>query len=246
MLTRHITTNLTKPLTKSLVEFDPTGFSGNVLWLDAADNTTITRDGSNNGTAIDDKSFEGNDATGTFTYDATGFDGKPTLTFNGSSNSLSLGKQLIATGTTYEIFVVCQAGDTDKANSYLISQYGSGPSNRTAFIYNTTTELLKFFNDPSNTLDGTTSLIDGVSHIFGNSYDGDNASLYLDGSQEATDSFGALTFATEDMEIGGNVDLSRYWTGNISEIIIYNRSLATEERNQVTNYLSNKWNITLN
>ncbi len=73
--------NLTRSIIRPISEFEPTAFSGNVLWLDASDESTITKDGSNLVTGWNDKTTNGNNATasgaGRPTYNATALNNKP-------------------------------------------------------------------------------------------------------------------------------------------------------------------------
>ena len=55
---------------------------------------------------------------------------------------------------------------------------------------------------------------------------------------------GADTFtSTNPLTIGYDGTSATYWQGNIGEIIIYNTTLTDDQRNNVTTYLTNKWNI---
>src|SRR4051812_34337979 len=75
------------PLRKVNSSFSPTDLSGLVLWLDANDSGTITKDGSNNVSQWNDKSGNSNNATSSGSaspvYSATGLNSKPALTQSG-------------------------------------------------------------------------------------------------------------------------------------------------------------------
>ena len=234
-----------KPDVPVVPVFSPADLTGGVLWLNAA----IQPSGAV--ATFPDQFATGNDATqGTGTAQpASGVDtinGLNGVTFDGTSDTLSLNKQLLVTGEDYSIFMVCKPTNITQVNSYLLSQYGSAVTNRTIFIANQSASHLEFFNSGSGgDLIGSETLVNGTPYIWQNSYDGTNVDFHVNGTQDATEARGVMTLGAADMEIGGNASFGRYWTGVIGEVIIYNRKLSTAETTQIMDYLSPKWGIAI-
>lgn len=67
-----------------------------------------------------------------------------------------------------------------------------------------------------------------------------NGSLNYTSYGESVNSVGAA-----QLVIGGNDSSEQYYTGDLAEIIFYNRSLSAPEITAVSEYLGNKWEITL-
>ena len=77
-------------------------------------------------------------------------------------------------------------------------------------------------------------------------YTGTNGFMWFNGSN-ATTTGGASTgnFGVNLYGVGCQpLDLGEYWNGYIGEVIVYNTTLTTNERQQVEGYLSQKWSLT--
>jgi hypothetical protein len=51
------------------------------------------------------------------------------------------------------------------------------------------------------------------------------------------------TFTTDGITVGNRFSLNETWPGHLCEIIIYNRSITTTERQKVEGYLAYKWGL---
>ena len=107
-------------------------------------------------------------------------------------------------------------------------------------------------NQLTFTLEGNTgseSILDEVDGIFTAVYDGANKEFWANGQLEAkiphTKNVG---YNDTHLGIGGYFTESNtpdgHMKGEISEIIVFNRALTSDERAEVNLYLSNKWNLT--
>ena len=242
--------------------FRPIDIDGCALWLDAYDATTLTLSGSNV-TQWRDKSGNAYHAVGynnTATYDATGLNSKPALAFSSTKSMVSP----VPAGTfptAVSTFVVYQfSGAASSSAVYTIinrtlsqasafaapfSAYqnngqvaryiGNGTTNgnqRYEFtagtIYTNTTPTLYYFNVASNANTTWNESVNGTTTAYtltlGTAAYGDTAS---------------------NVCIGGRLDTAVFMNGFISEVIMYNTTLTTAQRQQVEGYLANKWKITI-
>lgn len=260
-LTRNLTRNLTRPLTRPITEFQATDFSGNVLWLDASDDTTIT----NSGDLADnwaDKSPSDVDATSSGSQrPSTGvntINGRNVLTFDdtNSENMLisSFGSFMSGSDKTCTIFSV--ARHSEAVQQYIYSFGNSASDNSICGIRTTSTTGKYTFvkRDDTATIKGPIGTNDtslDTPYIIASviASDGLTVDTYINGTQDiAAGDIDVGTTTIDEFMIGGVPFASgpvATWTGDIGEIIIYNRSLPTEEITQINNYLSNKWGITL-
>ena len=228
--------------------FLPTDIYGLTIWLDANDLTKITKDGSNNVSQWTDKSYYVFLFTPTGSnkpvYSATGFNGKPAITFN-NKNGLQLTSStnsytLPATNVTF--FFVGHQSATTNANYILDQNTGT-----TRFGLNLNMNGSNFWYRQNTTLHSGTTNSNNVyaTWVFA---DGANpeASLYVNGSLvTSNNSFLPLTANASCLKIaescssGGPTD----FYGEIAEIVLYNRALTTVERQWVESYLKTKWGL---
>jgi len=162
------------------------------------------------------------------------------VSFDGTDDNLTLGSQLISTGDEWDIFVVAENADVSKADSYILSQWDSAFSNRTIFMWHHSDWKLSAFNSPSEPR-ATTAMMDNTPYILGSSYDGTNMALSIDGIEEASVNAGAKTLSNLDFIIWSSAISSRYWTGDIAEVLVFKRKLTDFEADQVVDYLNTKW-----
>ena len=227
------------------LEFTPRHVSDLELWLDEKDKRTVTLDGSNKVSQWNDKSWNGNNLTQSTEwskpiYSASALNSKAGVSFDGTDDNLTLGSQLISTGDEWDIFVVAENADVSKADSYILSQWDSAFSNRTIFMWHHSDWKLSAFNSPSEPR-ATTAMMDNTPYILGSSYDGTNMALSIYGIEEASVNAGAKTLSNLDFIIWSSAISSRYWTGDIAEVLVFKRKLTDFEADQVVDYLNTKW-----
>lgn len=80
-------------------------------------------------------------------------------------------------------------------------------------------------------VDSTTPVIDSLWHHIACTYDGSNLRIYVDGKEQGISpySYGTSYIPNEPLYIGRDPYGSRYFTGELDDIRIYNRSLSAEE-----------------
>ena len=235
----------------------PTGIPTTVpelqLWLDGAD-PAGTGTAPSDGAIVSmwmDKSGRNNHGTshGNPTFVASAFNSKPGISLNGSTQRFV--GAITNTGTTVSVFAIvsmnsggqwgriCSLATTSSADGGVSSLYfiplirsftnqaiqsgryqGSGNVN--------TTQVAVTYNTPFQ----ATSVVDGTTNT-----------LYLNGTSAATASctgnFGYTAYG-----IGAAPAFPAEWLqGYISEIIIYNASLTSTQRQKIEGYLAWKWGV---
>jgi len=219
-----------------------------VLWLDAADSTTITSSGGSV-SQWNDKSGNGKNATNpvnTVTYNLSPINNIPTITF--SPNSY-LSNTMTYTTTTRNVFAVVTIGGIGTTNStnYVMIYAGS---NVGVILYNYNVsgagdiEMGYFGKVLLATQSGVGNY--NITSILATTNSTGNTGIFVNGSSQAlqTNVTGSFSYATGSVTqyIGGYTAAQ---TTIIGELIVYDGILTTTQRQQVEGYLSQKWRISL-
>jgi hypothetical protein len=258
------------------VNFDPSYIS-TALWLDAADASTVTTV-SGAVSQWNDKSGNGRNASQSTvgsrpSYTAAGQNGRNTITFDGSSDGLSLAAGL-SLGTAHSIFVVAK-------NSATITSATSAQQLLTGGSYTfpstTTSELLLGAGAQTGNLtnerlfslvlahDSATANVWGYgktnadvsgAFILGSSFTtaGNVFAGRLNGGDDLTTvsiaggySSTNTRYPTFAQHIGfRETNNTLHWSGDIDEIIVTSAFLATFETQRIEGYLAHKWGLTAN
>lgn len=122
--------------------------------------------------------------------------------------------------------------------------WSSGGSNTASFALSSGATA---FNFGGTTLTGTAG-ITGSTKILLSTIGGGNQHIYVNGSQDVTNTnSNTITPNTSTLYLGSKDGTSTNgWVGYISEVIVYNKVLNSAERNIVTNALSAKYNLSAN
>jgi hypothetical protein len=196
---------------KNIWGFDPRSVPGCALWLDPADTSTVTLNGSNV-SQLNDKSGRGYNMSQTTagnqpTY-STALNGNRMLTFTqASSTRLS--------NVSFPAFIGAGAA------SYFLVEYNmTGTGNPGPFGYSAGPNFgLIYQYNPGSVVGGRmVGFINGVSRSVG---------TQTAGTYSGTFSVGSGT--------------NGFISGNICELIVFNRSLTIPERQQIEGYLAQKW-----
>ena len=221
---------------KNISGFDPRSIPGCALWLDAADSSSIT--GTSTVTVWRDKSVSGNNFSTTANTVSTSTDnGYPVLSFaNGAI--MSSANQITFT-TSSAFFIVF----------HLTTMNGQGLAMVLAFTNIATGSTGDY------SIRVSTSGLNGTPVATGNSQDLANANYYVNGSFNP--SFPYTTYANSLAMVGTTVPTtsgtsylqlsssfsSRYFIGNIAEVLYYPNGLTTIQRQQIEGYLAWKWGL---
>lgn len=239
---------------KSRWTLDPRYLPGCVLWYDAQDSNTLSvvsgkvtfwKDKSVNQAHVwqDTVAQQPSYATNAMnTYPVVRFNRAVSTFLTGSSNSISLGI------TPYTIFAVEQnlSGGTVAGGEFFTL---SGPVNLVFFAHSNA----NFFWYPYGTAVPWNSTTPRIHTLYGSNTSNGGAQqhptglAYMNGTRfgiGTTAGTGALNtqvlFGRQKPTWGNN-----FVSGDIAEIIMYNRELLPPERQAVEGYLKKKWGITL-
>ena len=238
-----------KSIPSSSVTFSPRSISGIALWLDGADQSSMTFSGSNI-TQWNDKSGNGRNATAT---------GTPTYVTGGGVNfnasSYFLNQTFSMNLSQRSIFIVMQ--ETTRTTSAGVVSFIPNPSSGND--YSTTTGLavetasgLRFLGNFTNggyylSALGNSSLL--VKAIYNDSMNVTTGSGYLNGTNatNVTADYTASTCSGYTIGVRWESGSIASWSrlnGVIYEILVFNTALTTSQRQQVEGYLAQKWGLT--
>jgi hypothetical protein len=212
----------------------PSDYSALKLWLDAADSSTITKDGSNKISAWNDKSgnsFNLSQSTSGSqpTYDAT----NSKVTF--SSDFLSGTAPTLSQPLTF--FTVLEYSGSNTNGQYVhdssTGRYVFGEWSSQGWGLNRGDSSLK-----SSTLNPTTK------SVFSYQFDGSSSAVFINGNQELSG-----THPTDNL--GGNYVIGAHhdgsqapFQGSIYEHLIIS-NISSQDRQNIEGYLARKWGIAL-
>lgn len=234
--------------------FSPTDISGLVLWLDASDTDTITESGG----AVsqwDDKSGNNNDVTESTNKPTTGSRTVGPLNaidFDGSNDELSRADACGITGNPdLTAVIVFDIDANSNAHNMLQVGEGSGAGDYrrmtgyaadNSFRYDTGAQV---FDDVGT---GAQALI--FEKASGDTFE--DGRLWKDGSEASQIGIGNPTETCNITDVATyvgkgryrNPDLEYFTNGAACEIMLYNAVLSTSEKNQLLDYIEDKWGIT--
>ena len=239
----------------SVVPILPTQIPGCVLWLDAADSSTIT--GTSPVTLWKDKSGNANNgipnSTGP-TLVQNVKNGLPGITFPTIGSVMTCGN--LMSGTNFSLFAVVKYDPGNSANQVAVNEwkrrYGSvltfdKASSITASVADSTTY---------SAFGPITAADTANFHIYAGSLSSStsspNATLIAgtDGNDSTyTSTGGPNTAGTQDQfSVGGDLENGSFFyplTGYICEVIFYNVALSNSQMTLIEQYLGKKWGISV-
>lgn len=233
-----------------VASFSPDDISDLKLWLDASDAATITKDGGNLVSQWDDKSGEGNDVSqGTPSQQPLWVDavqnGLPIIRFDAVNDFLNratyVGGALAQPNT---IFVVCKFPPNSSGTVGPVFD-GGGDNNERHLFYNQqpTTSTNGHVIFAGAALINTTLVKDETNiRLYDMVYNGGSSQLFRSSSlviqgNAGTDPMDGISLAVF------NSLTSFFSDPDIGEIIIYNKLLTTQEKDDVRDFLNTKWGL---
>jgi hypothetical protein len=222
--------------------FNPTQIAGCVLWLDAADSTTIT--GTSPVTAWKDKSVNNYTLTytGSPTYRKTAALNLGCITFNGTTSFNSGTDSMYWSGFSltqpFTLFTVA----TKRLSSNSSYSFVLEPSTSSASVILFTVLQLAIYAGSANQYTNPIIAFSvNTTHLYSAVFNSSSSLLAYDGT--ATSSLNPGTNSWPGLYLGrdwGGV----YDSGDYGEILFYNSALNTTQRQQVESYLAQKWGLT--
>jgi hypothetical protein len=214
--------------------FDPRRIAGLALWLDAADSSTISLDGSSNVEEWRDKSGNNRHAgqtTGANRPDyASTRNGRSVVGFGGSP------ERLVTTSFSLpqpqHLFVV--ARPTSSSQNFIAAASGTV----TCSLYRRTGTQLGMSSGNGEIFATLTSpdqwcLLTAL-------YNAANSVLQFNGTTVATGNAGTRDIFV-GLGLGSSASLTNYLVGDIAEVILYGSELSGAQVGAVNSYLNRKW-----
>lgn len=238
--------------------FVPTSLSGCILWLDANDLSTITKDGSNLVSQWNDKSTAGNNAV-----QATGakqplwttntLNGKAIVDFQNKTMTFG-GVQFLNSTRGHSIIFVQKITAFKTGNNFFCSN--TNLAGKPCFAYKNSKSTLQMVNGLSfGYFEFAQSTNTSAFHTLQYDYNGAgvgnantaNFTLYYDKGSAVTASVDSLGAGDGSVTVlGGYADVSdANFNGfnQVATMIVYNRQLATSERTLLNNWITKQYAI---
>ena len=241
-------------ITPSFTQWTPALIS-TALWLDAADASTVTADGSNLVSQINDKSGNARHFTASTTarptYTSGGQNARNVLTFNGTSNSLSRANYVY--GTTHSLFAVFKytaastitnstpgfalmRGSSDNTAIYAGEWSGAFASERLGYYAGSSG-----FAKTDQNITATSPLL--ISFALNASQAG--SVRRLNGTADFTSTVGP-NVPSSIQYIGSFDGTANFFPGLFCELVITATFLTGNVIEQTEGYLAHKWGLTAN
>ena len=238
----------------------PENYSNLLFWLDANDESLITKDSSDIVSRIEDKGDNNYD----FIQNTSSYrpqyvlDGSyPAIQFDGSNDRLYINTKYYNGYHQIPYITAFVVYKTSSANKQIFVSYDGGEYWRAAIDAYGRFEFKS--GDPNLYLRHSSSgYRDGNIHIYTVRYSKDeqNKRIYLDGVLKVSGTssllsgglgsgmvrYGYIGVGSEASSAGGGVNaISSYVSGNIYEIIVYENALTSAQLEEMHDYLENKW-----
>ena len=182
-------------------------------------------------------------ASSAVTYQRDGINKVPSLYFDGTAK-ISITNFYQGTSTQNTIFFVAKPYALSGGVNIIDSGVGS-----TTTIALTPSGMFAFWG-VSATISATSCCFSNENYIVAFYANGSSSKAYINNASSMT---GGVTFnigggslgSLTGLTVGSTLDNNSDFNGLISEVIIYNRPLQTQERKDVMNYLGQKYGITI-
>jgi len=240
--------------TNATTPFNPLYLSGLVLWLDAADSSTITQSGGSV-SQWNDKSGNSDNAVQASSSIQPTY-ANSAVTFNGSSQYMTLSSAstlpngATPTGTYFFVTKLTTSSAVQAFFMYGPTTLATGANHQ--FYYNASNQLVIDTFGAGGTTDSTN--VYNTSVILSSTISNSGGTGTVTGWRNSN-SFGPTTYTTASITsqkgfvgvtqtgVGTSGTLAYYFGGNIYEILIYNSVLSGPRRQQVEGYLAWKWGL---
>lgn len=225
--------------------FQPTAIADLKAWFDTSDASTLFADTACTSPAADTNTVLcWKDKSGNSLHATTAANGpqystaNTSLVFNGTTSHLNSN---IAPTSQQTIFVVANYAAGASTNVSIIGADSTTNAHVLGFNQSTDTAFSIYRNNLISSGATTNSTKYRMSHIVS----GDDQDYYfqgaLAGSGSTAGSPPAFNYTIGATNSNGS-NLS-FYSGQIYEVIVYDRALSTSEQNLVSTYLKNKWNL---
>ena len=219
---------------------------------EASDNSTVSKWYDINPTSSSKIDLIQTDATRRPTYTSNAVNGLPSLKFNGVNTYLQTnGFSPEQNSSSFTFFAVTQnaIGSLSTHKAIFCNRYGYGSFMSGWVIYSYNNQYFLFWGagGPMWIDILAQSIVNAKTDILTITYDRVNVAIYKNGANPVTQALGFVTNNIRPASVGSNSGCDGadnfFFNGYISEIILYNRNLKTDERQDVEKYLAKKWAI---
>lgn len=237
---------------------EPTAITGCAAWWDASDTSTVLLSGSNV-TQWNDKSGNGRNLTAAGsaqpTYSAYHYS-KRVITFNGTSNSLSLeNSNLIQNRAGYTVFCVVKPSNTTTGERFHFAAAAAAGGQVRARVG--TTAAAPLVGGRRVDADSLAQLT-GVANTVSSTMTGAHVicGVFNHGSNDLTAVLNGMVFGTDTgyQAVGVSADVTSlitvgsqntygYYAGDMCEVVVYATALSASDRARVEKYLAAKWSV---
>lgn len=229
------------------------------LWLDAADASTITLNGSTV-SQWNDKSGNGRHATQAVaanqpTYIASGLNGKPLLDWDGSNDSMTISggavplHTALSNNNNHSVTMLVQPDLLSNLPVFLHVPTGATPGGyRFLFESNNEGFYWNYEVDPQRVYSSGFFTVNTPSFFTANKTGATTGDAYSNGVLQSSFSgnFGATPSLPNPFLLGGYTIPSFNYNGKFAEIVITNTALSTADRQRLEGYLAWKWGLGAN
>lgn len=254
---------------KSIWGFDPRSVPGCVVWLDAADTSTLTLSGTNI-TAWRDKSIYGNNVNSISATPPTYNSADSSINFSTTSSNFMRGTMSQTYSSNATVFIVASvtstatalgfprlstlstnaATDTALAGQFLILNqnttnpmtYLSTGTNPTGQGTNITTYLSNSYSYDVRFLVTNTTTWSGTAFSISTLLNGDTQTYSSFSQTRSPDAYYVSRYNKYTFATGP-VNVGDCFNGKIFEYLVFSRALTTAERQQIEGYLAWKWRL---
>lgn len=231
---------------QSWTAFDPSALLP-FAWFDASDTATITSSGG----AVsqwNDKSGYVRDLTASGTAQpataSTTLNGLNVLTFDGTSDGMAT--SAFTTPLNQHLFTVVRPTGFPNAYNSVVSHEGSSIGYTLLAKSTGKLAIYESYSGGNASYDGTgsTTLSTNTAYLLEYWWNGYQLVGYVNGATDATVTKTAtMGSGSQVFRVGFSNFASRWWKGDIAEVVIFPFQLSVAEQTLMRNYLNRKWAI---
>jgi hypothetical protein len=229
------------------------------LWLDAADESTITESGGGV-TQWNDRSGNGRNATQATAASrpartSGGLNSLNVITFDGSDDWMACAASVFSSRLAYSWFAVARRSTTATVATLFSERIANDGASvqltavGTTFILNRATGT-----SASGLIEQTENIsMPTTAQILGSVQSATAGTAYRNGTATATNSATKASLTFRPLLLGGQYDSAaglgatqQYWPGYIAEFVITQATLSTLDRQKLEGYLAHKWGLAAN
>jgi prepilin-type N-terminal cleavage/methylation domain-containing protein len=248
---KSLTTSSPVPSIAGLVSWYEPTLDKSFDEAEASDNSTVSNWYDINPTSVSKINLIQSDPNRRPTYVVNGLNGLPSLKFNGANTYLQSNGFIPEHNTNnFSLFIVSVNLENVNIRALFCNRFGPAPYNslRGFVIYS----VNAIYSVPAGTGGGWNGpsgfvTVNGMKDIVSLVRDNTNLNLYRNGANPISTAMVYAPNLVRPTSIGGMTacELSDlyFFNGFISEIILYNRNLTNDERQDVEKYLAKKWAI---